>query len=94
LCQILADSINCLSSKNMLVTLKNVSVAFGADPILDQANLIIEPNERIGLIGRNGAGKSTLLKLIDGHVFLVANFCIYFKVIAFAKRHLRTSFGV
>ncbi len=52
----------------MLVTLKNVSVAFGADAILDQANLIIEPNERIGLIGRNGAGKSTLLKLIDGEV--------------------------
>lgn len=48
-----------------LITLKNVSVAFGADAILDQANLIIEPNERIGLIGRNGAGKSTLLKLID-----------------------------
>lgn len=49
-----------------LISLKNVSVAFGADPILDQANLIIEPNERIGLIGRNGAGKSTLLKMIDG----------------------------
>lgn len=51
-----------------LITLKNVSVSFGADAILDQANLIIEPNERIGLIGRNGAGKSTLLKLIDGEV--------------------------
>jgi len=49
-----------------LISLKNVSVAFGADPILDQANLIIEPNERLGLIGRNGAGKSTLLKMIDG----------------------------
>jgi ATP-binding cassette subfamily F protein uup len=48
-----------------LINLKNVSVAFGADPILDQANLIIESNERIGLIGRNGAGKSTLLKMID-----------------------------
>lgn len=51
-----------------LITLKNVCVSFGADAILDQANLIIEPNERIGLIGRNGAGKSTLLKLIDGEV--------------------------
>ena len=43
-------------------------MSFGADAILDQANLIIEPNERIGLIGRNGAGKSTLLKLIDAEV--------------------------
>lgn len=51
-----------------LISLKNVSVSFGADAILDQANLIIEPNERIGLIGRNGAGKSTLLKLLDGEV--------------------------
>jgi len=51
-----------------LVTLKNVSVSFGADAILDQANLIIEPNERLGLIGRNGAGKSSLLKLIDGEL--------------------------
>jgi ATP-binding cassette subfamily F protein uup len=51
-----------------LISLKNVSVSFGADAILDQANLIIEPNERIGLIGRNGAGKSTLLKLLDGDV--------------------------
>ena len=51
-----------------LITFKNVTVSFGADSILDEANLIIEPNERIGLIGRNGAGKSTLLKLIDGEV--------------------------
>jgi ATP-binding cassette subfamily F protein uup len=51
-----------------LINLKNVSVAFGADPILDQANLVIESNERIGLIGRNGAGKSTLLKMIDSKV--------------------------
>lgn len=51
-----------------LITLKDVNVSFGADAILDQANLIIEPNERIGLIGRNGAGKSTLLKMIDGDV--------------------------
>lgn len=51
-----------------LLTLKNISVSFGADPLLDQANLVIEPNECIGLIGRNGAGKSTLLKLIDGEV--------------------------
>ena len=49
-----------------LITLKDVSISLGADPILDQANLIIEPGERIGLIGRNGAGKSTLLKMIDG----------------------------
>jgi len=51
-----------------LLRLKDVSISFGAEAILDHANLIIEPNERIGLIGRNGAGKSTLLKMIDGEV--------------------------
>lgn len=51
-----------------LITLKDVNISFGADAILDNANLTIEPNERIGLIGRNGAGKSTLLKLIDGEI--------------------------
>ncbi|MBT8116044.1 MAG: ATP-binding cassette domain-containing protein [Arenicella sp.] len=51
-----------------LVTLRNISIRFGAEAILDQANLIIESNERLGLIGRNGAGKSTLLKLIDGAI--------------------------
>ncbi|NNF17825.1 MAG: ATP-binding cassette domain-containing protein [Gammaproteobacteria bacterium] len=53
-----------------LITFKNASISFGADAILDQSNLVIEPNERIGLIGRNGAGKSTLLKLIDGQLQL------------------------
>jgi len=51
-----------------LISLNNVSISFGADAILDQANLIIEPGERLGLIGRNGAGKSTLLKLIDSNI--------------------------
>ena len=51
-----------------LISLKNISISFGSDAILDQADLIIEPNERIGLIGRNGAGKSTLLKLIDSSI--------------------------
>ncbi len=51
-----------------LLSLKDISISFGADPLLDSANLTIEPNERIGLIGRNGAGKSTLLKLIDGEL--------------------------
>jgi len=51
-----------------LISLKNITISFGADAILDQANLNIESNERIGLIGRNGAGKSTLLKLINGEI--------------------------
>jgi len=49
-----------------LVQLAQVSLAYGHVPLLDHADLVIEPGERIGLIGRNGSGKSSLLKLIEG----------------------------
>jgi len=49
-----------------LVHLAQVSLAYGHVPLLDHADLVIEPGERIGLIGRNGSGKSSLLKLIEG----------------------------
>lgn len=38
--------------------------ARGLQPVLEQANLIVEPGERIGIVGRTGAGKSTLVSLI------------------------------
>ena len=47
-----------------LLTLDDLSLQFGDQPILRNAFLEIEDKERICLIGRNGAGKSTLLKII------------------------------
>ena len=49
-----------------LLQLSQVSLAFGHVPLLDHVDLVIEPGERIGLIGRNGTGKSSLLKIIEG----------------------------
>ena len=49
-----------------LLQLSQVSLAYGHVPLLDHVDLVIEPGERIGLIGRNGTGKSSLLKLMDG----------------------------
>ena len=49
-----------------LIQLSEVSLAYGHVPLLDHVDLVIEPGERIGLIGRNGTGKSSLLKLIAG----------------------------
>ncbi len=49
-----------------LITLDNVSLAFGLNALLDKVKLQIALGERVCLIGRNGAGKSSLLKVIDG----------------------------
>src|SRR5512139_4053645 len=49
-----------------LVRFDAVSVTFGEQRVLIDADLSIEPGERVCLIGRNGAGKSTTLRLITG----------------------------
>jgi ABC transport system ATP-binding/permease protein len=49
-----------------LLQLSGVSLAYGHVPLLDHADLVVEPGERIGLIGRNGTGKSSLLKIVAG----------------------------
>src|SRR5437773_1324222 len=49
-----------------LLQLSQLSLAYGNVPLLDRIDLVVEPGERIGLIGRNGSGKSTLLKIIAG----------------------------
>ncbi len=49
-----------------LITLSNAQLAFGHVALLDHADFSLEPNERVGLIGRNGAGKSSLLRILEG----------------------------
>jgi ATP-binding cassette subfamily F protein uup len=57
-----------LSPIMALIRFDEISLAFGDHVILRDANLAIEPGERVCLIGRNGAGKSTTLKLITGEL--------------------------
>ena len=49
-----------------LISLQNVSLAFGGLPVLDRISMQIEAGERVCLVGRNGEGKSSLMRLIAG----------------------------
>ncbi|MEY2688539.1 MAG: hypothetical protein RL375_2737 [Pseudomonadota bacterium] len=49
-----------------VLTLADACLAFGHVALLDHAALVLEPGERVGLIGRNGTGKSSLLKILAG----------------------------
>jgi len=49
-----------------LLTLQQVSLAFGHVPLLDHVDLVVEPGDKIALIGRNGTGKSSLLRILSG----------------------------
>jgi ATP-binding cassette subfamily F protein uup len=51
-----------------LVTLDQISMAFGHLPVLTAAGLQIEDKERIAVVGRNGTGKSTLLQIVSGEL--------------------------
>ena len=52
----------------MLLSLEQISLAYGDKPLLDHVNFQIDAGERVCLIGRNGTGKSTLMKLLEGLV--------------------------
>lgn len=50
------------------IKMLNVTKYIGDRKIIDIDNLIIQENEKVGIVGKNGAGKTTLLKLIAGDI--------------------------
>ncbi|EOV8836832.1 ABC transporter ATP-binding protein [Cronobacter dublinensis] len=48
-----------------LISMHGAWLSFSDSPLLDNAELHIEENERVCLVGRNGAGKSTLMKILN-----------------------------
>jgi ATP-binding cassette subfamily F protein 3 len=51
-----------------LLQLSDLTVGYGAEPILNNLQFSLAPGDRIGLLGPNGAGKSTLIKLLAGEI--------------------------
>lgn len=51
-----------------LLQLNDVSLTFGGAPIFDDLSLVVQPGDRVALVGRNGSGKSTLMKVMAGFV--------------------------
>ncbi|RPI18941.1 MAG: ABC transporter ATP-binding protein [Ignavibacteriae bacterium] len=48
-----------------MLSVSNISVQFGSKKLFDDVSFIVNPRDRIGLVGSNGTGKSTLLKVIN-----------------------------
>ncbi|TKZ20632.1 ATP-binding cassette domain-containing protein [Shimia litoralis] len=51
-----------------LLQMNGISLTFGGDPIFNGLDLVVQPGDRVALVGRNGSGKSTLMKVMAGLV--------------------------
>ncbi|WP_319823658.1 ABC-F family ATP-binding cassette domain-containing protein [Thalassovita sp.] len=51
-----------------LLQLSDISLTFGGDPVFHDLSLVVQPGDRVALVGRNGSGKSTLMKVMAGLV--------------------------
>ena len=51
-----------------LLQLTDISLTFGGDPLFQDLSLVVQPGDRVALVGRNGSGKSTLMKVMAGLV--------------------------
>lgn len=51
-----------------LLQLTDISLTFGGEPVFHNLSLVVQPGDRVALVGRNGSGKSTLMKVMAGLV--------------------------
>ncbi|MBT0722035.1 ABC transporter ATP-binding protein [Rosenbergiella collisarenosi] len=68
-----------------LISIHGAWLSYSDAPLLDNAELHIEENERVCLVGRNGAGKSTLMKIINQEVPLDDGRIVYEQDLVIAR---------
>jgi ATP-binding cassette subfamily F protein uup len=51
-----------------LLQVSDISLTFGGEPVFSDLGLVVQPRDRVALVGRNGSGKSTLMKVMAGLV--------------------------
>ncbi len=66
-----------------MIAVNNVSLSFGSFELFKDLNFVINPRDRIGLVGKNGAGKTTLLKVILNEIHPNTGDIVYPKNISF-----------
>ncbi len=57
-----------MAARPPLLQLSDISLTFGGDPVFADLSLVVQPGDRVALVGRNGSGKSTLMKVMAGLV--------------------------
>jgi len=53
---------------SFLISASDLTLRRGTKVLLDKADFVIHPGERVGIVGKNGAGKSTLFALLTGEL--------------------------
>ena len=49
-----------------MISVENLKVEFGVEPLFEGVSFVINPRDRIALVGKNGAGKTTMLRILAG----------------------------
>ena len=49
-----------------ILQVTDIALTWGGDPVFDGVDLVVQPGDRLALVGRNGSGKSTLMKVMAG----------------------------
>jgi ATP-binding cassette subfamily F protein uup len=63
-------------ARTPLLQMSDIALTFGGDPIFEDLSLVVQPGDRVALVGRNGSGKSTLMKVMAGLMEADSGVCV------------------